>query len=1213
MPTGWNTAKGGSPFYVSGSTLTPHIGSRAYFGNKCTAGSYSNTQFIAPNLLDKTIRFTTDLSNAGCGCNAAFYLVSMAQNTQPSTCSDYYCDANSVCGIACAEVDIMEANQHAWHSTLHSAHDHNGAGSGYGGGETWNGPRDFNAQQYGPGGSCIDTTKPFEVAVHFPTSGGTLIAMEVTLTQKGKSCPLKATVSNYEGMAEVSGALAAGMTPVVSYWSDNKMLWMDGKGSDGAGPCPVDNAASCADAVKFYDFSIDPPVSGGGGSSPAPPPFPATPPAPTPPSGGDTCPGRISVAGMDSAEIVPTGWGTPGFSPVEVVEGNSLVAHMGSRAYFADTCKAGTYDHSQYTALNLLGKAIRFTVDLTDAGCGCNAAFYLVSMRQNPDKSTCNDYYCDANKVCGVSCAEIDIMEANQMSWHSTLHTAHDHSGVGGGFGGGKSWDGPRDWTSADYGPSGRCINTKKPFQVEVSFPVGLQSTLSSMDVKLTQVGSPCSVSASVGNYPGIAELSSALFAGMTPVVSYWASDDMLWMDGKGTDGQGPCAVDDAKACGKSVKFSGFSIANIGDPIPSPPAPIPAPPPPAPAPGPAATCPGATNVAGLGKVAIVPTGWGNPKPGAAFDVPEGRLQPNMGSRAYFAQTCNAGVYNHTQYLALNLLGRSLTFTVDLKGAGCGCNAAFYLVSMQQNRQKSDCHDYYCDANKVCGVSCAEIDIMEANMFAWHSTLHTATDHNGVAGGYGGGDGYDGPRDWNRARFGPSSTCIDTTLPFKVEASFPVDVGGKMTAMNIKLTQEGRGCSVSTSVDSYAGFGELTAAMSLGMTPVISYWSSDEMLWMDGTGADGQGPCKVDNARACAPAVKMYDFSIQPITGAGAYPGGPPSTSKQHLYFAGEGEAGQATTSPNPKQTKGGHKLLMNVANLVAKASDSHTTTSPILFDCQAGVENWQYGWSDLKKAACCKEVMNIPCPGDVATQPQQPPALPVQSGLVKAYQQCGGNGWTGPTACEDGCMCQSHGDFYSQCTPDGPRGTCAIVQGAGELTFIRKDDSDELIAAERRNKQVWQRIDTLSCITMLALGMSVCALASLVTRYRSPRPSQDVTNNQRYASLSEPLRLPPQEVKQPTGESAPILEACSPIPARASFVMSPSPEEGASPMPMREINLQEEVDSAASPCPTLPGDGNISLSELREANSPCPLGASVLPEVSEPGTPATASNQLRSP
>merc|ERR1719336_2584597 len=81
--------------------------------------------------------------------------------------------------------------------------------------------------------------------------------MNVELSQDGRPCTVKISLSQYAGMAELSGAVGAGMTPVISYWSSDDMLWMDGKGSDGQGPCGADSAASCSDAVKFYDFSVE--------------------------------------------------------------------------------------------------------------------------------------------------------------------------------------------------------------------------------------------------------------------------------------------------------------------------------------------------------------------------------------------------------------------------------------------------------------------------------------------------------------------------------------------------------------------------------------------------------------------------------------------------------------------------------------------------------------------------------------------------------------------------------------------------------------------------------------------------------------------------------------------------------------------------------------------------------------------------------------------
>lgn len=233
------------------------LNDRSYFGDVCNSGAYSPKSYSAVKLLGKRMKYTTDMAGAGCGCNVAMYLVSMAQNPKISTCGDYYCDANKVCGIACTEIDIQEGNRYSWHSTLHAHSDKYGKGAGYGGGDTWNGPRDFTGEQFGPGGSCVDTLKPFQVTTSFPVGAdGMLIAMEVELTQVGKDCPLKMRVADYKGMVELTMALWEGMTPVVSYWSSKNMLWMDGQGEDGLGPCQNDTAV-CGDFAKFYDFSVE--------------------------------------------------------------------------------------------------------------------------------------------------------------------------------------------------------------------------------------------------------------------------------------------------------------------------------------------------------------------------------------------------------------------------------------------------------------------------------------------------------------------------------------------------------------------------------------------------------------------------------------------------------------------------------------------------------------------------------------------------------------------------------------------------------------------------------------------------------------------------------------------------------------------------------------------------------------------------------------------
>merc|ERR1740123_2764553 len=84
------------------------------------------------------------------------------------------------------------------------------------------------------------------------------------------------------------------------------------------------------------------------------------------------------------------------------------------------------------------------------------------------------------------------------------------------------------------------------------------------MEVTLWQAGKPCKLNLELSNYPaGMQELHDALNAGMVPVVSYWSSDNLAWLDGSGSDRQGPCAVDAPDKCRSSVTLSNFSIHKL--------------------------------------------------------------------------------------------------------------------------------------------------------------------------------------------------------------------------------------------------------------------------------------------------------------------------------------------------------------------------------------------------------------------------------------------------------------------------------------------------------------------------------------------------------------------------------------------------------------------------------------------------------------------------
>ena len=67
-----------------------------------------------------------------------------------------------------------------------------------------------------------------------------------------------------------------------------------------------------------------------------------------------------------------------------------------------------------------------------------------------------------------------------------------------------------------------------------------------------------------------------------------------------------------------------------------------------------------------------------------------------GARVYLASTpsrngqARARHFSEVEYVAWDLLGKRLEFTIDLSAAGCGCNAAVYLVSLKQNSRPGNC-------------------------------------------------------------------------------------------------------------------------------------------------------------------------------------------------------------------------------------------------------------------------------------------------------------------------------------------------------------------------------------------------------------------------------------------------------------------------------------------------------------------------------------------
>ena len=71
----------------------------------------------------------------------------------------------------------------------------------------------------------------------------------------------------------------------------------------------------------------------------------------------------------------------------EVLDSNDAVRMTANngRTYFGLDCQDDSSPTSDLLALNLLDRVFSFDVDMGQAGCNCNVALYMISMKQNDE------------------------------------------------------------------------------------------------------------------------------------------------------------------------------------------------------------------------------------------------------------------------------------------------------------------------------------------------------------------------------------------------------------------------------------------------------------------------------------------------------------------------------------------------------------------------------------------------------------------------------------------------------------------------------------------------------------------------------------------------------------------------------------------------------------------------------------------------------------
>ena len=209
------------------------LNSRGYIYNQPDY-DITSPDFFAPQLLGGSIEWDVDMSSAACGTINSFYMVSMpaivpgSQQVKSIEDGYYYCDSfmGQYGGQSCPEIDLMEANQHAFHATPHvcADPDDNGnyaaehcdvVGDAYR--MNFSKGKAIYSREYGPSKEfTINTKKPFHVKTTFLTEDGKFTGITTDVTQDGKIITKKNDNQAY--LQEIYEEVSKGQVLVIASW-----------------------------------------------------------------------------------------------------------------------------------------------------------------------------------------------------------------------------------------------------------------------------------------------------------------------------------------------------------------------------------------------------------------------------------------------------------------------------------------------------------------------------------------------------------------------------------------------------------------------------------------------------------------------------------------------------------------------------------------------------------------------------------------------------------------------------------------------------------------------------------------------------------------------------------------------------------------------------------------------------------------------------------
>ncbi|KAF4613112.1 hypothetical protein D9613_011192 [Agrocybe pediades] len=398
-------------------------------------------------------------------------------------------------------------------------------------------------------------------------------------------------------------------------------------------------------------------------------------------------------------------------------------------------------------------------------------------------------------------------------------------------------------------------------------------------------------------------------------------------------------------------------------------------------------------------------------------------QKNIGSRVYMMAT-------DSTYEMFKLLNQEFTFDVDVSNLPCGLNGALYFSQMDAdgglsrfstNKAGAKYGTGYCDSqcprdikfiNGVAnsagwtpstadsnagtgpyGTCCHEMDIWEANSVSAAYTPHPCTvnqqtrcegDACGTTSRYASvcdpdGCDYNSYRQGDKTFYGKGLT-VDTSKKFTVVTQFITDTGtasGTLTEIRRLYVQNGQ--VIQNSKTNIPGIDPVNSITK-------SYCDQQKAAFGDTTSfQDKGGLAGISKGMAAGMVLVMSvwdDHSVNMLWLDSDYP----TDADPSKPGIARGTCSTSSGKPTDIETANANASVTYSNIRFGDIGSTYSTTGgnpPTSTTSNGG--------------------------GTPTTTTKAPGATQTK------YGQCGGQGWTGPTACASGSTCQTSNPFYSQC------------------------------------------------------------------------------------------------------------------------------------------------------------------------------------------------------